>query len=248
MQTLPITLALFSSTKGHFKHRDVYRATLAHWDRALPISSFGQRVAHVKISLGQEAIGEQMATDLRALGFHVLTTTADWSRGLSHGANYLGDMVKVSKDARVYTQPYLLILEDDTPLQAYGATLDDILLRSCQLLATNHELVSVRTIRRGDYEGGVPQLAEAENGRAFYSPNLDFQTPILRSLDFYRIGMLLEANPQACQSVQCEMLFRLLCEPLSRSPHKHLVWKPEHIEALHLGTPDYLNLKASLNL
>lgn len=189
-----------------------------------------------------------MVADLTTRGFHVLQTTASWERGLSHGNAYLGDQVKVSKDARVYTQPYLLLLEDDTPLLPTTASLEDILLHGCQLLADNHELVSVRTIRRGDYDGGVPQLGDAEQGRAFYSPFIDFQTPLLRSLDFYRLGLLLEANPQACQTVQCEMLWRLILQTFSRAEQKHLVWKPDWIEALHLGTPDYPALKTSLHL
>lgn len=248
MTPLPITFCLFTSSKGHFGFKDIYRTTLDHWDRQIPLSTFGQRVAHLKVTPGDEAIAEQMVVDLTDRGFNVLQTTASWTRGLSHGANYLGDMVKVSKAPIVYTQPYFLLVEDDTPLVAAGASLEDILLRGCQLLAENHELVSVRTIRRGDYEGGVPQLGEAEGGRAFYSPHTDYQTPLLRSIDFYRLCMLLEANPQACQTVQCEQLWAIILSTFSRAERRHLVWKPDRIEALHLGVPDYLTFRAQLNL
>ncbi len=244
---LPISLCLFSSTKGHFGH-STYQATLTQWDRQVPLATFGQLICHLKVTPGDETIAEQMVTDLTARGFHVLQTTAAWERGLSHGSQYLGDQIKVSKDTRVYTQPYMLLLEDDTPLVTSSVSLEDILLRSCQLLADNHELVSVRTIRRGDYDGGVPSLGDAENGRAFYSPHTDYQTPILRSLDFYRLCLLLEANPKACETVQCEQLWAIILSAFSRAEKQHLVWKPDWVNAIHLGVPDYPALKASLNL
>ncbi len=248
MTPLPITLCLFTSTKGHFGAKDLYKATLTHLDRQLPISTFGQRVAHVKVTPGDEALAADMVADLVIRGFQVTCATADWSRGLSHGAAYLGDMVRMSKQANVYTQPYFLLLEDDSPVVCHDTSLEDLLLRGCQLLATNHELLTVRLIRRGDYEGGVPQLGDAENGKAFYSPNTDFQPLLMRSLDFYRLGMLLEANPEACQTVQCEALWRMILTAFSRSEHRHLVWKPDHAETVHLGLPNYAEIRASLSL
>src|SRR3954470_5278945 len=108
MTPLPITLCLFTSTKGHFGHKDVYRATLTHLDRQLPISLFGQRVAHLKVTPGDEAIAADMVADLTAHGFKVLTTVADWSRGQSHQAAYMADVVKLSKEPSIYEQPYVL--------------------------------------------------------------------------------------------------------------------------------------------
>ena len=110
-------------------------------------------------------------------------------------------------------------------------------MRSCQMLATNYELVTTRLIRRGDYEGGVPTLGEAESGRAFYSPYTDFQPLLIRSLDFYRLGIVLDANPDACQRVQCEALWAHILMRFSRSEHRHLVWKPDWAETVHLGIP-----------
>ncbi len=234
---LPISLAFFTSTKGHHGRRTDWRVTLDHWDRQLPLSLFGARVAHVKVSPGDETLAADMVADLRARGFHVLTATADWSRGLSHGAAYLGDQVRVSADSITQSQPYTLLLEDDSPVLAHGCSLEDLLLRSCRLLATNHELVTVRTIRRADYDGGVPQLGAAEDGRAWFSPNTDFQPMVLRSLDFYRLGMTIEANPNLCQRVQCEALWAAILRSFSRTPHKHLVWRPHWAETVHIGIP-----------
>lgn len=247
---LPICLGLFTSTKGHFGRKTDWEITINHWDRQVPLSLFGHRIAHIKVTPGDEELAADIKGKLEGHGFQVLMTTADWSRGLSHGAAYLGDMVTVSKQSEVHTQPYFLLLEDDSPVVCHGCSLEDLLLRSCHLLATNHKLVTARLIRKGDYDGGVPTLGEAEEGRAFYSPHTDFQPLLIRSLDFYRLGMILEANPQACAQTQCEQLWAVILRQFSRSAHRHLVWKPFWAETAHIGAPqeDHVQTIRQLNL
>lgn len=247
---LPITLCLWTSTKGHFTHRDVYRTTLAHLDRQIPLSAFGQRVTHIKVSPSDEAVAAEIVADLEARGFKVLTTTADWSRGLSHQAQYMADVVKLSKEPAVYGQPYVLWLEDDSTLNSHVVPLDDLLARSCQMLADNHELTSVRLLRPTDLSTSpmVSVPPEQEDSRWFYSPHVNFQPLLLRSRDFYLASRFVEENPQAVASVQCEMLWRMVLAPFSRSPRQHLVYHPSYASTTHLGLPDYPAIKASLNL
>lgn len=231
---LPITLCLFTSSKGHFTRKTDYKLTLDHWDKQVPLSTFNL-VAHIKITPGDESLAADIRADLEQRGFAVFTTTAAWSRGLSHGSSYLADHVTVSKQPQVYKQPYFLLLEDDSPALCHKTSLEDLLLRSCQMLAENHELLSVRVCRRGDnqpvIDGTPPDLD------FFYSPHTDFQPILLRSIDFYRLCMVLEANPQACQQVHCEQLFRVVMDPFSRSPFKHAVYKPDYAETVHIGVP-----------
>lgn len=240
MNRLPITLGFFTSTKGHHGRKTDWRVTLDHWDKQVPLSSLNL-VAHLKTTPGEEELGNQMEAQLKERGFHVIQTVGGWQRGLSHGAAYLGDQARVSANPVTHKAPYFLLLEDDSPVLTYGCSLEDLLLKSCQLLADNHELLTVRTIRRGDYDGGVPQLDSAQEGRAFYSPYTDFQPLLMRSLDFYRLGLAIEANSQACQQVQCEALWAALLRSWSRTPLKHLVWRPHWAETVHIGVsePDH---------
>lgn len=236
MNPLPITFCLFTSTKGHHTRKTDWRITVDHWNKQIPLSLLNP-VAHVKVSPDETALGDDMTEELRTQGFHVIQTIGAWTRGLSHGYHYLQDQVKVSKDSVAMRRPYLLFCEDDSLAISLGCSLEDLLLRSCHLLETNHELVTTRLIRKGDYDGGVPQLADAEDGRAFYSPNTDFQPLLIRSLDFYRLGIILEGNPQACERVQCEALWAHILAGFSRNPHRHLVWRPTHAHTVHLGIP-----------
>lgn len=244
---LPITLALFTSTKGHFGCRDLYKATLTHWDRQIPLGLFGARVAHVKVTPGDEEIAAEMMADLTARGFRVLQTVADWHRGLSHGASYLSDMVTVSKERATYTQPYFLLVEDDSPVVVHDGNLEDLLLKSCAMLETDHEMVTARVMRRGDDRGPTVDLGLIDE-RFFWSVDTNFQPLVMRSLDYYRLCIALETNPDACARVQCERLWRLILDSFSRSPYKHLVWEIDHAETVHLGTQDYATKLAALKL
>lgn len=234
MNKLPITLALFTSSKGHFGRKTDYKLTLNHWDKQIPLSQFNL-IAHVKVTPGDEVLADEMKVDLERRGFHVLTTVAAWNRGLSHGSEYLRDMTTLSKDPKVYQSPYFLLLEDDSLAISHQLPLIDLLLKSCQMLSDNHELLSVRLLRRHDNQ---PSLGDVMcNPDCFYSPNTDFQPLIMRSLDFYRLCMVLEANPKACEQTHCEMLWRLILDQFSRSQLKHVLYKADHAETIHIGVP-----------
>lgn len=236
MKPLPISLCFYTSSKGHWGRSTDYRVTLDHWDKHVPLRTFGQLIAHVKVSPNEEWEAAGMAQELVDRGFHVICTTAAWSRGLSMQSGYMADVVTVSKERRVYNQPYYLHLEDDSPLLSHKRTLEDALLHSCRLLAEDHELVTVRTRRRADDRG--PEVAHPKpDPRWFYSQDVNLQPLLMRSSTFYQLAQVLERNPEACQHVQCEALWRAILDQFSRSPHRHLVWECDEIEAAHIGVP-----------
>lgn len=241
MLDLPITILFFTSTKGHFGRKTDWQITLNHLDKQVPLRFFNL-VAHVKTTPGDEALGTEMAISLQARGFKVIQTIGQWTRGLSHGANYLGDQVTVSKEPLVYKRPYVLFLEDDSLIKS-TVILENLLLQACDMLENDHELLTVRLMRRHDDRG--PTFVHPEpNPRYFYSGDVNFQPMILRALDFYRLGMLLEINPEACQQIQCELLWRLILDNFSRSKYKYIVYEPDYAETIHIGVPDADHLAA----
>lgn len=246
MRQLPITLCLFTSTKGHFGHKNVYKAALAHLDRQIPLSLFGGLVAHIKVSPSEEQIGADMEQYLKGLNFLVLKTVADWSRGQSHQAAYMADVVTLSKEASVYKQPFVLWFEDDQTITPHVTSAEQLLLQSCDMLDRDNELVSARLLRAGDLPSSP--ITDKGTDSYFYSPHVNFQPMLLRSRDFYLASMIVERSPEYAAQVQCEMFWRLILANFSRSEKKHIVYYPSFAETIHLGTPEYPELTKALDL
>lgn len=243
---LPITYCLFTSTKGHWGTKDLYRTTLDHLDRRTPLCTFNERIAHVKVTPSEEAIADAMEATLRAYGFHVLRTVARWSRGTAHQHGIVQDQRTVSLDAALHASSFMVIAEDDSPWECHKTTTTDCLAHSCQMLADNHELVSVRTLRREDLSTSPMISVPNEDPRWFYSPHWNLQPGVLRVRDFYVGCNLIEQNWTQVSHLQVELLWRLVMTSFSRSDRRHLVYRPDYAETYHVGTEDWRARVATL--
>lgn len=246
MKPLPITYCFFTSTKGHWSNKDLYKTTLAHLDRRTPLALFAERIAHIKVTVGEDHIAADMEAHLRGLGFHVLKTTANWSRGTAHQHGIIQDQRKVSHEARLHRVPFMLIAEDDSPWECHGKPTTDCLLQSCQMLADNHELVSIRTLRREDLSTSPTIPVPNEDPRWFYSPHWNLQPGLLRVRDFYAGCNLIETSWAQVSHLQVELLWRFTLENFSRSKLSHLVFRPDYAETYHIGTEDWRQRVAAL--
>lgn len=233
-----------TSTKGHYQVRDMYAWTLTSIDRQIPLSQFGGLYAHVKVSTGDEKIGEQMEAILKSKGFTVELTPGDWSRGTSHQQAYLIDLRRASMHPVVQGQPYVLIQEDDSTMDVHGGDLAQVLHRMVRFL-DNPDVVSTRFLRRGDLCTSPIIKQEAD---LFYSPHYNLQPSILRSRDFYIANRFIEINWAQLSHLQCELILRIALNQLTRSKLAHIAWLPDYAESHHLGVPDYLNVRKTLNL
>jgi hypothetical protein len=239
--SIPISFLLFTSTKGHYDFKDIYLTTLSHYDRQVPLSQFAVKVAHIKVTPGEEGIAKMMEDNLVARGFKVLTTTAAWTRGANHGQEYMKDVIKVSKEPSIHRCPHVMWVEDDTILLCHKDPLDRVLSRMTHAIDSSPDHLSARFIWRSAYEGGVPSLQT--NADSFYSPFTDFQPALWRARDFYLAAKTMEDNWDRVHGMHCEALWRAVTDPLSRSTLKHLVWLPDYAEPIHLGCPEYPDLK-----
>lgn len=242
---LPISLMFMTSTKGHFGHKEVYLSTLNHLDRQIPLSYFRVKVAHIKITPGEEVFAQEMRKKLETFGFEVMERVAAWSRGQSHQQEYMKDLIKVSKNEKLYRNNFVLWLEDDSTMYSEKDSLERILTRMVLFLENRQDTASARFLRKGDFSTS-PILKE--EGDFFWSPHFNFQPSILRSRDFYLGCKAIEDNFNNILNIQSEMLWRLVLAPFSRSELKHIVWHPDYAETHHLGSPEYPELKKKLNL
>lgn len=245
MTTLPISFVFMTSTKQHWGHKDVYLKTLNHWARHMPFAAYSVKVAHIKVSPNDESIAADMARELEARGFKVLTTVGAWSRGQSHQNQYLIDQIKVSKEPSLYRNPLILFVEDDSIIMTGDQSLDALLSKSAAML-DDPDVMSVRVMRPNDWPpAGSYQVID---NQIFRHEHINFQPLLMRSHQFHSMLKTAEDNLTAASTVQIEMLWRLLLAPYSRAPLPHVVWNRDVAHTIHLGTPDYPALKSSLGL
>lgn len=242
--TLPISLCLFTSTKGHFGCRTLYRATLDYLDRQIPLSEFGCRYGHIKVSPGDEVVADEIESNLRARDFVVERTVGSWSRGTSHQQAYLGDISTASRNRALQCHPFVLIQEDDSIMQCEQDGLPRCLHRMTKFL-DDPEVVSTRFLRAGDMNTSPVISLEADH---FYSPDYNLQPSILRSRDFHSANLIIEKNWSQLGHLQCELVLRIALDQLSRSVRRHVVWHPDYAATVHLGVPDYDKVAAAHNL
>lgn len=248
MNSIPIALLFFTSTKGHFGFKRIYRDTLEHLNKNILIKDFQCRVAHVKVSDSpeDEILAKQMEQELREYGFdEVILVKSDWSRGIVHQNEYMRDVIRVSKVNKIYDCPHVLWLEDDSPFVCHKESLLSCLHRMTKIVDSSPDIISARFLRRGDFCTS-PTLIEEGEDRYFWSPHFNFQPLIMRSRDFYLASKVIEDNFDKVSNIQCEMLWRLVLNPFSRSEKKHLVWYPDYGETFHIGIQDYENAKKVL--
>lgn len=144
MIKVPVTFVLMSTTKGHFGLKYRYQETLKSFGAALPFGEYARCMAHIKVSLGEDLLMEEMTGDIQSNGFDVWRTKGIWAHGQeSHHLEYLKDaMVMVDK----VSTPYVLMVEDDWLLQCYEGTFIDYLNRAVEWLE-DPGLVQVRIPR-----------------------------------------------------------------------------------------------------
>jgi len=68
---------------------------------------------------------------------------------------------------------------------------------------------------------------------------VNFQQPLLRSLDYYRMLKIVEDNWATASQMHIEALWREVLGHFARGQRRHAVWHPDCAETVHLGVPDY---------
>lgn len=245
MIKLPISVCLFTTTKGHYGCTTLYQDTLNHLNRQIPLSQFGALVAHIKVSIGGESIGDSIESDLKGRGFLVLKTTGDWKRGESHQQEYLRDMNTIARNQTVQSQPYMLLLEDDSSFACHKTDLLDCLSRMIGVLENDMNVTSSRFLRSNDLFTTPMTGTEKDY---FWAAHFNFQPAILRSRDFFLANKVLQNSWNEASKLHCETAMGLALNQLSYTDRNHMVWFPEYAEAYHIGIDNNTDIKKQIGL
>lgn len=235
------------TTKGHFGCRTIYRSTLDHFNRQIPLSLFNLRYAHIKITPGEEAIADIMRSDLESRGFIVGSETAPWTRGHSHFTEYLKDQIKVSKDPRIYDSQYVMFMDDDYPILCHRDPLLKVINRMKDMIGSDPDMLTIRFPREGESQDHL-RIEDDPSKDILWSKDVNWQPMVLRSRDFHRLCKTIEDNWTTAVQMHGEALWREVLAPMSRSIHKHAVWFPSYAEVANLGVSNYLQVSERLGL
>lgn len=242
MNKIPIAFCLFTTTQGHFKIKTRYLETLESFNRLLHLSNFAERIAHIKISPGEEAIGEEMKKNLENRGFNVFSAVADWSHGTNtHQVEYISDMINVYSSG--IQSPYVFQVEDDFLIDAPGGNFVSILSKAIELFENSPETMQIRIPRFENEFDRINRLKEKHNingiakkhDKTFFYCNDYSMNPSMFRLRDIKLGLnLLHRTPQLPFHVEHGL--GLIMKTCSLSTTPFAVFNPEVLQIAHIGT------------
>lgn len=236
MNKLPISLCIFSSTRGHHGRTDLHKETLNRLDIQVPISYFGQAIAHIKALPESADLMGKMIEDFKFYKVDVELSGGYWKHfDSTHNTEYLKDIIKMSE---LLTQPYTLFLEDDWVFIQKDLSILELFCKAISLLESDKDILSVRFPRNMDDNNHVHGVEEPgtifnKNGYIY-----SFNPHICRTNDLYRISSIVKNNFKEL-SFHCEHGFTRAASLVSRKTHPFYAFKPEIVQAYHIGEPPF---------
>lgn len=167
MTKLPITLCLFTSTRGHFERKLIYQRTVTDLLNQVPKDYWAALRANIKVEDKDRAY--EMEDWLKSHGFEVTAPKGDWKHGdESHQTEYLKDIFYVVSTT---ASPYILFMEDDWLIKSENLT--DWLARAIQTLDERPEVVQVRIPRYSNEAQRIEGLRAKHGIDALVVPDPD---------------------------------------------------------------------------
>jgi len=161
MSSIPVTLCLMTTTKGHFGVESRYLGTIESFRSALPLGYWGDLIAHIKDSGESPGAAFEMDYQLRADKFRIFVSEGQWSHGTdSHQIGYLQDAFKIINEVKT---PFVFMLEDDWSIKAYGENLLKYIGLAARYLDNDPYLVQVRIPRFSNERERINRLKQKHN-------------------------------------------------------------------------------------
>lgn len=232
-------LVLFTTTKGHFGHKEIYKTTVLNLENKIGgLDYFPLKLAHIKESESDSAA--EMKLWLESKGFEVLVTKGRWSHGdLSHQQEYLRDIHKTFNHRILQTFPHALWLEDDFVFVEKSARLADSLSVAREVLKFDHNVLGFRFLREGDND--IKQRTSAKPyGENLFSQRVEFSfnPTVVRPRDVF-INMSLLAKNIHYLSRHCELAYTQIAQMITESDAPFVCLEPDQAFVRHVGTKEF---------
>lgn len=249
MSKIPLTICLFTSTKGHFERKDIYLNTAKSLDSQIPLYYFENLVANIKYSKGEENQLEYMANNLEKLGFKVLCSNGDWShQNQTHQNGYLLDIYNIYKSEEVLKSKYVWHLEDDWEVYCHERDIQHWINESLKLMDENPYLTQIRFARFANEFDRINKLKEKHglnafaikegNSGGFFQNDFSLNPSIFRPRDIFSAVNLVLKNPQVFEQHVEHGIGAAIKYLYDLDPLPFYCFDPEKIKVMHMGTPD----------
>lgn len=253
---LPLNLIFFTSTKGHFGHKDIYKHTLNNLAQKINPSLIPKKVAHIKISPGEENVATEMRAFLYQWGFNnVLESTADWSHNQNHGEEYTKDITKTLDFlAQNSPQEYSLWMEDDYVfnIKKDFLKLEDLFGMGINALKDDLRNMVVRfNLNRAEkdkVEKVHCYINRQKNNATQWGATVTFQPCLynMRSL-WWSYCVFIKNNWEQLKNMHIELRSGYSLLPLTNIEEPFLEFDYNIVNSVHIGTKDYKEILEKYN-
>lgn len=243
MNTLPLNLAFFTTTKGHFNYTDIYKKTLDSLFSQVNPDIFATKIAHIKVSEDTKDGLDDIRKTLTEYGIKSLISYGNWAHNQNHGVEYLLDICKMFSLPQL-SAPYTLFMEDDF-LFAPKDSLDRFFTKAIDILK-DINVITVRFPRYTNEKERVANLMRKHNipgkvvlneiDSSFCYINDHSNNPfIARTRDLQVACNLIKRFPESFP-LHPEHGFAAALKALSVYETPIALFNPKQIRVLHIGT------------
>lgn len=229
-------IVLFTTTKGHFGRKDLYKHGVQQWD-----GKADQYYAHIKVTPGEESIADEMEKYLASKGYFVERTHGKWSHNeTSHSFEYTKDITKAFNSSFVHGATYSIFLEDDWVIKG---DIDFSLQEALSCLEDEKDTLAVRWNNEdeglsglnGSYNYRCTTLCRQLQDYTPYGPTFTFQPTLVRTRDIYQAYRLIGKHWEQMQHVHIELASGYGFKALSDSDTPFYFVHPDTACSVHIG-------------
>lgn len=240
MIKIPLTVCLMTTTKGHFGIKTRYRQTLESFNSYVNFHEYEKCLANIKISNNEDAVFNDMKTDIQTFGFDVLSAHGEWSHNSeSHHINYIYDCLRVLNSVKT---EYVFMLEDDWLLNVPNGDYLACIRDAISLLENNPHCMQIRLARyNNEYERilglkkkhNLDKFAKWMDKSYFMHNDFSMNPSFYRTRDL-RAALVFTLNAGVPKHIEHGV--GLILGLLSQSAYPFACLNPENVNIGHTGT------------
>lgn len=235
---LPITLAIFTSCRGHFD-KDTYEYTINDLFSKIDPNVFSEKVVHIKWRPEEGEKIKNMTLFFQLNGFTVLETMGEWKHNdNSHYVQHSKDIVTLMQSKEVHSQPFVFWMEDDVIYKT-----DDLVTRILEAIDFLNNYRQCMTVRILDLEDIIPSMKPFPVSiHTTITPHEDcfsFRSNIMRSRDAWSLGSFFKTEFPKLQGVHIERYATEVLRVLSGNLTPFSFFKLDKLRHIHIGSKEF---------